>query len=112
MYNALYLVRAAGIRLAVYGPSLVEIDVAVELTIDDTETEGNVEALVLAALQAYIESIPFGGTLYYSKLFSICYGASTAITNVSNLLLDGGTADITSTSIELMTPDTIDITFT
>ena len=45
-------------------------------------------------MEGYIAALPVGGTLSYTKLAQLAYDASSAVTNISGLLLNGGTADL------------------
>jgi len=48
----------------------------------------------MAALESYIDALPIGVPLPYTRLAQVAYGASPSVTNVSALTLNGGTADL------------------
>jgi hypothetical protein len=45
-------------------------------------------------MEAYIASLPIGGTLSYTRLAQLAYDASASVTNLSGLLLNGAAADL------------------
>jgi hypothetical protein len=51
-------------------------------------------AAVARAIETYIASLSVGATLNYTRLAQLAYSASGSITNVSAVLLNGGTADL------------------
>jgi hypothetical protein len=51
-------------------------------------------AAVVAAIETYIAGLSVGATLSYTRLAQLAFGASSAVTNVSSLLLNGATADL------------------
>jgi hypothetical protein len=53
---------------------------------------------VQTALLAYISSLTIGQSLPYTRLAQIAYDVSPGITNVSNVSLNGGTADLVATN--------------
>ena len=67
---------------------------------------------VQAALVAYINSLPLGAALTYSRLAQVAYDASPAVTNVTNTLLNGSTADLPATSLQVIKTTANSITVT
>jgi len=67
-------------------------------------------ALVQAAVQSYINGLVIGQTLPYTKLSQLAYGASPAVTNVTGITLNGGTADLTATNQQVIKAGTISVT--
>jgi uncharacterized phage protein gp47/JayE len=91
-------VRAAGVRYGVLPPIIINVSVAfsvfVALGYDPNATAGTAGN----AVTAYINALPLGQSLPYSKLSQIIYEASPGIRNVENLLLNSGVADVTASN--------------
>jgi len=51
-------------------------------------------AAVTAAIETYIAGLAVGAMLGYTKLAQLAYEASSSVTNVSAVLLNGGTSDM------------------
>lgn len=104
---AIESVRGFTTRYGVYGPVLVTANVSMTITTDATVTHSAVVASVTTALQAYISSLSLGQILQYTKLAAIAYGVSPSITNVSGVLLNGGTADLSANNKQVIRPGTV-----
>lgn len=65
-------------------------------------THSAVVSTVQAALLNYINTLPLGTTLAYSRLAQIAYDASPAVTNVTGVTLNGGTSDVTATALQVI----------
>lgn len=116
------LYRGLAIRFDVYGPVPITINITATLTIPAGYTNPGFSTIITTALQVYLQAIPFGGTVFYSQVLYQIYNAivnssSNFITNpslidgfnVSNLLVNGATADVTTTVIQKTVPGTITI---
>lgn len=89
-------VRAGGVQVAVFGASQLAARVRCIIEVDtasgyDTET---VVAAVAAALTVYINAIPEGGKLAFTRIAAIAYAASPGVTDVTSVSLNSGTADL------------------
>ncbi|MBW4036363.1 MAG: baseplate protein [Proteobacteria bacterium] len=91
---AVNAVRPVGTRFAVQGPVVVNADVSMTLTLAPGAQAPVVIAAVSDAISAYIESLPVGAGLPYSRLAQIAYDASSAVVNVTDTVLNGTTADL------------------
>ena len=92
--QAVDAIRPVGTSFAVQGPVVTAANVSMTLTTDSSADHAQAIAAVVSALEAYIASLPVGGTLSYTKLAQLAYDAASSVTNISGLLLNGGTADI------------------
>lgn len=95
--------RAAGVTYGIFGPTLLTAVVAMNITTSTATgapAHATVAATVQAAILAYINSLPMGTSLPYSYLSTIAYGASAYVTNVTSWTLNGGTADLTASSVQ------------
>ena len=54
------------------------------------------------ALQVFINALPVGSPLPFSRLAQVAYDASPNISNVTGVTLNGGAADLTVTTIEVV----------
>lgn len=104
VYNAIDIVRGFTVSFAVFKPSKITADVTLTLTISTSDPEiiSSVKSLVHDAIDDYISRLGVGVILPYSKISQLVYGASTYITNVSNITLNGGTSDIIATSKQVI----------
>jgi uncharacterized phage protein gp47/JayE len=81
----------------IFAPVIINADVAIALTLSSGNLSA-IEALVQAAIIAYINSTPLGQPLAYTMLSAVAYGVSPLITNVTAITLNGGIADLIATN--------------
>jgi len=98
-----------GIRYSVTGPTIVYVTVSMALTVTSGASLSGLDASVNSALVSYIDSLSIGATMAYSKLASIAYGVSPNITNVSSVLLNGGTSDVTPGATQVIKASTVTV---
>ena len=95
--NAIDAVRPVTSRFGVFAPVVVgtvtTMTAAISAGYDPTATK----LLVKTAVANYINLLPLGTTLAYSRLLQVAYDASAGVTNITALLINGATADITAT---------------
>jgi uncharacterized phage protein gp47/JayE len=108
--NAIDAVRPVGSTFGVFAPVLLTANVAMTLTTASGYTHSVVVAAVQAALQSYINALPIGGTLPFSRLSQIAYATSPGVTNVTGVFLNSGTADMTPTNQQTIKVGTLSIT--
>jgi uncharacterized phage protein gp47/JayE len=101
--------RAFTTRYGVFGPVLVTANVGMTIATDATVTHSVVVAQVTAAIQGYIAGLSLGQILPYTQLAAIAYGVTPAITNVSGVLLNGGTADLAANNKQVIRPGTVTV---
>ena len=94
VYAAVDLVRPVGSIFAVIGPKVILANVSLSLTIMSGADPASVSQNVLFALTGFIDGLPVGASLPYSKLANIAYQADSNVLNVLGLTLNGGTADV------------------
>lgn len=112
VYNAVDAVRPISVRFGVYPADPIVVNVTATLLIDNmTYSDDAVTSAVNSTVSNYIESVGIGNVIYYTKLESIIYSAlPDGIYNVSSVLLNGGTVDITSDSKHSFIVGTISLT--
>jgi uncharacterized phage protein gp47/JayE len=102
VYNAIDAVRGFTITFDVNKPVVVHATVAMTITSASGYTHSTIAALVQTALQTYINSLPLGTPLAYSRLAQVAYDASSAVTNVTGVTLNGGASDLAATSQQVI----------
>lgn len=97
VYSAVDAVRPIGSTLEVHGPTLLAATITLTVKVATGYTGSAVAAAVQAAIVAYVNALPLGMGLSWSRLTQLAYDASAGVTNVSAVLLNSGTADMTAT---------------
>lgn len=97
-FAAIDAARPIGIRWGVFPTIAISANVSMTLTTDSTYAHSAVVSLVVAAIQSYINALGIGATLSYTRLVQVAYDATPGVTNVSAVLLNSGTADLTATT--------------
>ena len=110
--NAVAGVVADGISYAVYGPTLVTATISLAITAGTGYTLAALEPIVQTAIVSYVNSLPLGTSLPYSRIFAAAYGASPGVANVASVLLNGGTSDLTATSLNVIRTSAASVTVT
>jgi len=87
-------IRPVATSFAVQGPVVVHANVAMTLLTAVGASHAAAVAAVGSAVASYIAGLPIGATLSYTRLAQLAYAASSDVTNLSGLLLNGGTADL------------------
>ena len=105
--SALEAVRPIGTQFAVQPPVLVIANISLTLACSTTN-ETAVSQSVLAALQAYVSQLSIGAPLPISRVSAIAYSSSTAITNVTNVTINGQ-SDLIVPANAVIKPGTITV---
>jgi uncharacterized phage protein gp47/JayE len=92
--QAVDAVRPVGSSFAVQGPIVTDANVSMTLTTAPGVSHHDAVVAAAAAIEDYIAGLPIGATLNYTRLAQLAYAASSAVTNVSAVVLNGGTADL------------------
>ncbi len=92
--QAVDAVRPVGSSFAVQGPVVVLANVSLSLVTVAGVSHQAAVAAVAAALETYVAALSVGTALSYTKLAQLAYEASGYVGNVSNVLLNGGVADL------------------
>jgi uncharacterized phage protein gp47/JayE len=109
VYNAIDAVRPFTSTFDVKKPIVVTAAVAMAITTAAGYTHSTVAALVQTALQNYINTLPLGSSLAYSRLAQVAYDASPGVTNVTGVTLNGGTSDVTADAKTVVKAATITV---
>jgi uncharacterized phage protein gp47/JayE len=108
--NNINLYRAAGIQFAVFPPSVVTVTISFTVTAASGYTLATVEAACQAAVVNYTNGLSEGQTLPWSGLVQAAWGASAGVANITNMLLNGGTGDLSATSLQVFRTTTSGVT--
>lgn len=109
--NAVEAVRPLCSTYSVHGPSAQVITVQMTITVDAEHVKATLVPLVQAAVAAYISSIETtssGALLPYSAIATQAYSVD-GVTNVTGVLVNGGTSDISITYQQAFQPGTITV---
>jgi uncharacterized phage protein gp47/JayE len=98
-----------GIRFSVFPPALVSATVTMTLTTQSGYNHATIAASVQAAITAYINTLPVGGTLSFNRLSQVAFDTSAGISNVNNLALNGGTTDLVATSQQVIRTGSVSV---
>jgi uncharacterized phage protein gp47/JayE len=92
--KAIETVRPVGSIWTVVGPTVTTANVSLAIATAPSATHATITAEVSAALTAFIDALPVGAPLPWSRLAQVAYDTDPAVTNVFAVLLNGTTADI------------------
>jgi uncharacterized phage protein gp47/JayE len=104
IYAAIDAVNGFTIEFYVLAATPLNAAVSMEITLAAGFNVAAVKLAISAAIVAFVESLEVGETLAYTRLAQLTYDASSGITNVTNLTLNGGTADLTPSVSQVIEP--------
>ncbi len=106
--NAIEAVRPVTSRYAVFAPVVVTANVSMTITSASGYTHSTVVGNVGTALTNFINALPLGTELPYTQLASVAYDVAGVI-NVTAVLLNSGTSDLTATNQQVIKSGTISV---
>lgn len=89
--------RPLTVRWAVQSPAVVTVTVSMVITTNPPLNKAALLAPVENAILAYIDTLPDGARLPYTRLAMVAYMVDPTIVDVTAVLLNGGTADVVPT---------------
>jgi uncharacterized phage protein gp47/JayE len=92
--EAVEAVRPAGSSFAVQGPAVIAADIALSVATAPGAAHGEVAATVRAAVLLYVNALPIGAALAWSRLAQLAYDASPSVANVTAVTVNGAGADL------------------
>lgn len=107
--NAIDLVRPFTSTFGVFAPVVVTADIAMTITTAAGYDHTATAALVALAQGGYVNSLTLGQKLAFSRLTQIAYDASPGVTNVTAVMLNGGTADLDATALQVIKTGTVSV---
>lgn len=100
--NAIETTRPFTSTYGVFAPVVLTANFALTIVTAAGYDHAATATLVSTAISNYINTLPLGQSLPYSKLTQIAYEASPGVTNVTGVTLNGGTSDITATAKQVI----------
>jgi hypothetical protein len=100
--SAIDAIRPIGSIFSIRPPTVIIANVALTIAVAAGTTEAPVQAQVGNAIGAYINGLPIGAALPLTRIAQLAYAANPAITNVSQLLINGSASDITPTIADVI----------
>lgn len=97
VYTAVDGVRAFAETFSVQSPTVVTAAVSLTLTAGAGYIKANMQGPLAFAIAAYINSLPIGASLYFTRLAQVVYDAVPGVASITALLINGAAADITAT---------------
>lgn len=91
---AVEAVRPVGSSFGVLPPVVSQAGVSMAVSVAAGAVQADVAAQVTAAIGGYVNALPIGVALPWSKLAQLAYDASASVVNVTSVLLNGGMADL------------------
>lgn len=118
--NAVEQVRGLTIRYDIKAPVIVDAAIVATVVKPASYNNPDLASLIATALTDYVNAIPFGGTLYYTRIPQVIYNALQTIAptiidqfNVTSVTINGSTSNLVSTfkqALKTVTPPVINIT--
>jgi|SRR5450830_3061 len=109
VYNAIDAVRALSTTFGVFAPVVITANIAMTVTTAAGYAHVATAALVATALQNYVNALPIDADLSFSRLTQIAYDASPGVTNVTGVTLNGATADLVTTKLQIIKAGTVSV---
>jgi uncharacterized phage protein gp47/JayE len=107
--NAIDAVRGFTISFGVFAPTLLTANIAATIVTAAGYDHTATAALVGTAIRNYINALPLGTPLSYSRISQVAYDASPGVTNVTGATINAGTADISATAQQIIKAGTVAI---
>jgi uncharacterized phage protein gp47/JayE len=93
--TAVDAVRPVGSIFSVQPPTVVTVDVSLAITVAAGTAKAQVTGGVGNAIGSYINSLSIGAALPLTRLAQVAYAADGSVINVSQILVNGNTNDVT-----------------
>lgn len=106
---AIDAVRPIGSRFAVFAPIVLTANVSLTIVTAAGYDHPTAVGLVGTALVNYIDGLPLGSSLPYTRLAQVAYDASPGVIDVSAMLLNGGTSDLVATNQDVIKAGTVTV---
>ena len=105
--SAVEATRPVGTLYTVQGPSVVAANVSLTIVTPSNVNHATITANVVAALTNALTAMTIGAPLPWSRITQLAYAADPNVLNVTNVLLNSGTADLTPSASALIRPGSI-----
>jgi len=92
--TAIDAVRPVGSIFTVQPPSVITANVSLIISTTAGTAGAPIQAQVGSVISDFINGLPIGTTLPLTKIAQLAYSASSSVTNVSQIQVNGGTVDV------------------
>ena len=107
VYSEVNAVRPVGSTFTVQGPGDLTADIAFTLTTNPASNKPNLIGPITTAIATYVDTLPVGATLAFTRLAAVIYEVDPSITNVTALQINGGTSDMVPTQSQVVKVGTV-----
>ena len=107
VYNAVDAVRPLTSTFGVFAPIVVLANMGMTISTAAGYDHAATAALVSTALTNYVNSLPLGSSLAWTRLSQVAYEASPGVINVSAVLLNGATGDLSANNKQVIKAGTV-----
>jgi len=107
-YTAIDAIRPLSVTFGVFAATPETATVSMTAVAASGYTHAQIVAAITTAIQNFIAAIPLGQSLYWSQLYAVAYGVQ-GVQEVTAMLLNGGTSDLTVTSQQVIVPGTVTV---
>ena len=107
--NAIDAVRPTAVTFGVFAPIVETATVSMSIATAAGYLHATITGIVKTAIQNYINTLPLGQLLPFTKLAQIAYEASPGVTNVSAVTLNGGGVDLAATAQQVIKAGTVTV---
>ena len=87
-------VRPVGSSFLVRAPTVVNVPISFLVSVSPGAVKSQIVAIVGAAVASFVNALPIGAPLPVTRIAQVAYGAHPSVTNVTNLLVNGGPSDV------------------
>lgn len=105
--TAIDAVRPVGSIFAVRPPSIHIASVSLTISVEPGANKASLQAQVGNAIRAFLDGLPIGAPLPLTKIAQLAYSANPSVINVSQILVNGGTIDVTPSIAEVIKAGTV-----
>jgi uncharacterized phage protein gp47/JayE len=107
--TAIEAMRPIGSIYTVQAPVLMTANVSLAIATAPGSNHVTIAATVAQAIAAAVNALPIAAPLPWSRLTQLAYAADPAVTNVTSVLLNGGTADLVPPPNGLVNAGTVQV---
>lgn len=93
--SAVESVRPVGVVYTIQPPVIVAVTVSATLAVPSTVQKSSIASNVSNAITAFVDALPIGAALPITRISQVAYAADPAVVNVSQVLINGASADVT-----------------
>ena len=92
--RAVDLVRPVGTTFSIQSPQIIQVQVGLCVMLSADLSVPVTQSKLRMAIEEYIHNLPIGGTLSITRISLLVYSTESRIVNISNVTLNGQTADL------------------